>query len=180
VDRRQAKSIILEILRQVAAGKPSMPGLARESIAFVFWFAHLYYANSNPGYLTTWPLVRTSWGVEIRDASTLLAELVEEQWLRAESLQRGPFSVTLYHPTEKEPGTELPPAAVAAIRQAAIEYPLFPQCVSRWPIPLSRSWCATRVGEEMDIYLDLIPKEEYEERRRQMQGLKDALGDVFS
>jgi hypothetical protein len=32
----------------------------------------------------------------------------------------------------------------------------------------------------MDLYLDLVPEEEYEERRRQMEGLKEALGDLFS
>jgi hypothetical protein len=180
VDRRQAKRIILEILRQVTATKPTGSGLARESIAFVFWFAHLYYAKRNPGYLTNWPLIRTSWGVEIRDASALLGELVEEELVRAEPVERGPFFVTVYQPTGKESESELSPAAVEAIRQAATEYPLFSHHVSAWPIPFSRAWCATPVGEEMDVYLDLIPEEEYEERRRQMEGLKEGLRDLFS
>jgi hypothetical protein len=180
VDRRQAKRIIVEIVRQAAATKPTESGLARDSIAFVFWIAHLYPAKSNPGYLTSWPLIRTSRGVEIRDASALLGELVEEEFVRAESVERGPFSVTVYHPAGKESESELPSAAVEAIRQAATEFPLFSHCVSAWPIPFSRAWCTTPVGEEMDVYLDLIPEDEYEERRRQMEGLKEGLRDLFS
>jgi hypothetical protein len=178
IEKRLVQQVILEILTQ--AGTKQVPGLGREFLALTFWLAHLYYAKSHPGYLTTWPLVRTSWGVEIRGASALLRELVEEEFVRVEQRECGPFPVTVYLSTGKKQESELPPAAVEAIRRAASENHVCPTFFPAWPVPLSRAWRATPDGEEMDIYLDLIPEDEYEERRRQLESLKDDLGDLFS
>jgi hypothetical protein len=179
-DKRLAERVILEIVRRSAGSERIGPWLTREALAHVFWFAHLYYAKRQPGYLTNWPLVRTPWGVEIRDASGLLRRLVEEGFVRPEQVERGPFSLTVYSPTGQEPGSELPDAAVQAIQQALDEGPLSPQCWCHGPAVTSRAWRATAVGEEMDIYLDLIPEDQYEERRHQLEGLKDSLGDLFA
>jgi hypothetical protein len=143
-----------------------------------FWFAHLYYAKNNPGYLTGWPLIRTEAGVEIRGASALLTKLVEEGLVQTEQGECGPFPVTLYLPTEKELALDLPAAASDAIRRAVSDPGPLPH-FSGWPAPFSRAWRTTPNGEELDIYLDLIPEELYQERRRQLEGLKDALGELI-
>jgi hypothetical protein len=32
----------------------------------------------------------------------------------------------------------------------------------------------------MDIYLDLIPEDQFQEQRRQLEGLRESLGELFS
>jgi hypothetical protein len=179
-DRRAAEHVILEILTQLVSLEPKVKGLSRWSLSQVFWFAHLHYMKSNPGYLTTWPLIRTSWGVEIGQISGLLRELIEEDFLQAEQVEIGPFPVTIYQTTTKAWESELSAAAVQAIQQAIRDDPYWVHSSAhRFPV-YSRAWRETREGEEMDISLDLIPEDVYEERRQQMEGLKDALGDLFS
>ena len=179
-DKRLAKRVLLEILRQVPDQKPGARGLDRESLTEVFWSAHLYYAKGNPGYLTNWPLVRSRWGVEIKDASALLAELVEEEFVRVEQVEFGPFPVTVFCSTGKEDGAEMSGGAVQAIRQALNEAPRVLPFRSGWPPLYSRTWRNTPEGEEMDIYLDLIPEDLYAERRRELEGLRAALGELRS
>jgi hypothetical protein len=179
-DKRLAERVILEILKQVHDQKGKLRGLDRESLTAIFWSAHLYYAKRNPGYLTNWPLLRSRWGVEIKDASALLAELVEEGLLQVEQVERGPFPVAVYCPTGKEDGAELPGAAVQAIRQAWDEASALLPFRCGWPPLYSRTWRHTPEGEEMDVYLDLIPEELYEEQRRELEGLRAALSEPRS
>jgi hypothetical protein len=178
-DGGPAKRVIVEILRQ-AADKANRPGLERSALTYYFWLAHLYYARGNPSYLTEWPLVRAAGGPEILGASTLLCELAEDGLVRTAHTECGPFPVTLYVATPKGPASELPLAAVEAIQQAVTA----PSIFQGWPwgrsVRCSRAWATARDGGEMDIYLDLIPEEQYEERQRQLDGLKEALGGLFS
>jgi hypothetical protein len=181
-DRRLAGRVILEILRQAPSEGPNATPLTREALALFFWFAHLYYAKSHPGYLTNWPLVRIRWGIEIKGLSALLADLVEEECVGVNQLERGPFSVTVYHATDKdkEGDSELSEEAVGAIQRAVNgDSPTRPFFWG-WPGVCSRAWQNTPEGEEMDIYLDLIPEDQYEERRRQLEGLRESLGELFS
>jgi hypothetical protein len=146
----------------------------------LFWFTHLYDAKSHPGYLTNWPLIRVRWGVEIKDASALLAELVAEEVVEVNQVERGPFPVTVYHATDKDGASGLPEEAAGAIRQAFnSDLPTWPFSWG-WPGVSSRAWRSTAEGEEMDIYLDLIPEDQYEEQRRQLEGLRESLGELFS
>jgi hypothetical protein len=179
-DKHLAKRVILEILRQVLDQKQRARGLDRESLTGAFWFAHLYYAKGNPGYLTNWPLLRDRWGVEIKNASALLAELVEEGLVRVEQVECGPFPVAVYCPTGKEDGAEMPAAAVQAIRQACNDAPPLLPFRCGWPPLYSRTWRNTPEGEEMDIYLDLIPEDLYQERRRELEGLRAAFAEPRS
>jgi hypothetical protein len=179
-DRRLTERVILEILKQLTSGKPTPLPIGRDTLDYVFWLAHLYYAKSHPGYLTTWPLVRTRWGVEIKDAGALLRNLAEEELVRVEQVERGPFLVTVYSATGKDSAVELPAGGVEAIQKAVSLGPVFPPNGCDWPAAVSRAWRATPDGEEMDIYLDLIPEDLYQERRHQLEGLKETLGDLFA
>jgi hypothetical protein len=178
----QAKRVIVEILRQAVVAKATQRGLTRWLLANYFWLAHLYFAKNNPGYLTDWPLVRTStpFGVEIREASALLRELTEEGFVQTEQAESGPFPVTIYLPTNKELASELPPPAVQSIGRAISDLPGLLSPFWGGPLQISRAWTATPEGGELDIYLDLIPEDLYEQRQGQLEGLKDALGDLFS
>jgi hypothetical protein len=179
-DKRLAKRVVLEILRQAPDQKGKPQGLDRESLAAIFWAAHLYCAKGNPGYLTNWPLVRSRWGVEIRDGSALLAELVEEGLVRVEQVECGPFPVAIYCPTGKEDGAEMSGAAVEAIRRALNETASLLPSRCGWPPLYSRTWRNTPEGEEMDIYLDLIPEDLYAERRRELEHLRAAFAEPGS
>ncbi len=182
-DRRLAECVILEILRHAVDPTERRPGVSRRSITYYFWLAHLYYAKSNPGYLTGWPLVRTAAGMEIQCAWALLRELVEDGLVKTEHAESGPFPITLYVPTRKEFVPALSPRAVEAIRQAIHTKDHLCGCWNwswGWPGPIPRAWSAAAEGGEIDIYLDLIPEEEYEQRRHEMKGLKEALEDLFS
>jgi hypothetical protein len=178
----QVQRVLVEILRQAVAAQVTPRGLTRSALTHYFWLAHLYYAKSNPGYLTDWTLVRspTPFGLEIREAAVLLRELAEEGFVQTEQAEYGPFPVTIYIPTNKDFAPELPSPAVQAIGDAIRSFPGLLSPFSTWPFHLSRAWAVTPEGGELDIYLDLIPEDLYEERRGQLEGLKDALGDLFS
>jgi hypothetical protein len=100
--------------------------------------------------------------------------------VRVEQKEQGPFPVVVYFSTGKRADAELPAGAGEAIQQAfksdSLSLPFFPG----WMPLSSRVWRDTPDGEEMDIYLDLIPEGLYEERRRQLEGLREALGELSS
>jgi hypothetical protein len=180
-DNRLAKQVISEIVRRcpwtTEGNEPT--GVGREVINQLFWFAHLYYAKDNPGYLSAWPLIRRPWGVQILDDAVLLRQLVEEQFVRVEEQDYGPFPLAVYFSTGKRGDAELPAGADEAIQQAfknELALPIFP---SRMPA-YSRAWRDTADGEEINIYLDLIPEGVYEEQQHQLEGLRETLGDLFA
>jgi hypothetical protein len=183
----------LELLRRAPwEGAPSgTRGLTREAINYLFWLAHLYYARNNPGYLTTWPIIRKPWGVQLRDDVALLRDLTEQELVRTEQMEIGPFPVILYCRNDKAEESDLPAKAVHAIQLAiqlglgfplgfAVPYFLPLPFYRAWPTFHSRAWRDTPDGEEMDIYLDLIPEELYEEQRHQLESLKQGVEDLFS
>jgi hypothetical protein len=180
-DPTPAKGVVLETLRE--AGSEQNRGLSKDVLTSVFWLAHLYYAKRHRGYLTEWSLIRTPYGAEIKDRGAILQELIRDGLVATESSEVGPFPCTLYGCTGKRFVSDLPAGATEAIRDA-LRFLLAHQ--SPWPsfggwwVAFSRAWRSTAVGAEIDIYLDLIPDEEYEEQRRQLEGLKAGLADIFA
>jgi hypothetical protein len=55
--RIDAQRLVLELIRSAGG---AWDGKAR--LFKAFYFAHLYYARSEPGILTDWPIVRTPRG----------------------------------------------------------------------------------------------------------------------
>jgi hypothetical protein len=86
-ERELAKQIIAEIIRQAGGVLSSKTELLR-----VYWRAHLIYAESQPGYLSFWPLLKTAAGPVIQDADLLLAELVAEGTLRIDETSADGFT----------------------------------------------------------------------------------------
>jgi len=180
-DRREAKRVILEILRQAGSGPEKGRGLSAVGLAHAFWSAHLYHARKNGGYLTDWPLVRTPWGADIQGGAALLRELIQDGLVAAGQEEFGPFPVTTYAHTGKPFAPEAAPEMAEAVRQALGTPPVAhtPACWAWWAV-LSRAWRTTPDGAEMDIYLDLIPDDLYEERRGLLEDMKEGCGDLFA
>ena len=110
-----AKKIIVEIIRHLGG---SITGVNKLDVAF--YLAHLFYAKSEIGYLSDWPIVRLPHGPGVDEGEVLLAELVGTGILNAKSQSIGPYEVAEYSLSGKD-ATEDPlaPEAVTAIKKAA-------------------------------------------------------------
>jgi hypothetical protein len=157
--KARAKQVILQIVRQ-ANGRFQ----GKLKLYKVFYLAHLLYAEKAPGYLTEWPIVRMPHGPGIGDAERLLSELASEGVLNCKS-DRHPTALrpVEYEWTGKElPADGLPPAAIEAIREAiALVSGKNAAELSEWTHEWSRSWNEAKDGEELNIYIDLMPEDEY-------------------
>jgi predicted transcriptional regulator len=174
-DKNRAEQIILEILRQ--AGDK---GLGKTKLYKAFWLAHLFYAKDNPGYLSGWPVVRMPQGPGIDKGDALIRDLVASREITVSLEPRGPFSercCRFVGVTQRPP---LGAPGVEAVRQA-VEYVkgLTAAEISEISHDYSRSWRTTPDGQELDIYTDLIPDEEYAERQCDMNHAKVALESLF-
>jgi len=171
-----AKDIILQILR---AGDGEWTGKKR--LFKAFYFAHLYYANCNPGLLTDWPIARMPEGPGIDKADTLIGGLTRDNCLTVELIHEGPYPEYRYRLTEN--GKAAPPptaAAQEAVKQAA-EF-----CVgkrggdlSRLTHDHSRSWKMGKDGDILNIYIDAIPDEEYEQRAQEIERLEQLAASIL-
>lgn len=170
--KRRAKQVILEIVRQASEDH----GLRGKLKLFkAFYLAHLLYAEDSPGYLTEWPIIRMPNGPGIDNADELFEELLAEGALEIESSRR-PTDLQapeVYHWTGKAaPEEPLPEAALQAIREAmtfvrdksALQ-------LSEWTHELSRSWNFAKDGEQLNIYIDLIPEGEYLTQKKRLDNI---------
>jgi hypothetical protein len=175
--RTKAPDVILEILRN-ADGEWT----GKAKLFKTFYFAHLYYADQKPNLLTDWPIARMPQGPGIDQSHKLFGELVGEGYLTIESVHEGPYPEQRYRLTEKGRDAARPPEdARAAIREAT----LF--CQGRTAAELSqlthersRSWIEGNNGDVLDIYLDLIPDEEYQQRAEEIARLDGLLAKALS
>jgi hypothetical protein len=170
-DKNRATGIIAEIIRQ-AGGE--LTGTTR--LYKAFYFAHLYYAESAPGYLSDWPIVKLPTGPGIGSGSQLLAEMKDAGILATDHVQVGPFQAVRLRLTGKEPaGDPLPADAVDAIRRAVqwVQDKAAGE-LSELTHEFSRSWNLAKDGEELSIYIDLIPEDEYARRDKSLEEMKVA------
>jgi len=168
-ERTEAKRVILEIVQQ-SGGK--FAGTTK--LYKAFYFAHLYYADMAPDYLTNWPIVRMPHGPGIDSGADLLNELVDGGHLRREVVPTGPYEASCYHRGEKPfPGEALSAAAVAAIKKAAeFVAPYGAAELSNLTHEFSRSFLQASDGQRMNYPIDLIPEEEFETRRQTLEALR--------
>jgi hypothetical protein len=179
-DRQKAKLVVLGILQAAPCG------LTSQGITSAFWLAHLYYAKHNPGYLTDWPLLRSPGGADLRDGTDLLRELEEENLVVVGHEDLGPIPLAVYRRTEKQVDA-LPAGAAEAIERAS-RFLQDEQAACRcpggrawaWLVPLSRAWRTTPDGQELDVYLDLIPEDVYHKQGRILKDVQKGLEDLFS
>lgn len=171
----RAKRVIAEIVREAGGMLQN-----RSDLFDAFYHAHLIYAEGQPGYLSTWPMVKLPGGPGIDRIDELLGELVVDGLLRdthfgGHDAESFPFefagdmpSAGMLEPQEAEAIAE----AVKIIQgRSGIR-------VSTNPQALSRAWRDAAIGEELTIYCDSIPESEFQERQRSMEiiaaGLKAA------
>ena len=175
--RTTAKEVILEILR-VGDGEWS----GKVKLHKAFYFAHLYYANEHPGFLTDWPIAKLQHGPGIHEEEPLLRGLVDEGLLEVELVHEGPYPEYRFRLTEKgrQECSEVPNDAHLAIEKAA----LFSKDRTASELSFltherSRSWNAAQMGEILNIYIDTIPDDEYQRRHKQMGALSRSLAGIF-
>jgi hypothetical protein len=176
-DKERAKQIIVEIVRLSGGRLESMTRLFK-----AFYFAHLFYSQRQPGYLSDWPLIHMRRGPGIRDADILLDELRSEGRIDVQLVPEGPYQRREYRTTEKDVAPEpLSLEAIDAIRDSVF----FVKNKSVTELrelthEYSRSWRSTKDGDELDIYLDLQGDEEYCQREALFDKLSPMIDDIFA
>lgn len=171
-DALLAKQVIVEIVR-CAGGRLT----GRLKLYKAFYFAHLIFAERASGYLTNWPIVRMPNGPGIDSGATLIRELSLEGRLKLEATKTGPFRTTTFCVAEESlPGEGLPPLAIDAIREA-VEFVQARNAteLSELTHENSRSWNAAKEGDRLNIYLDNIPNDEFDDRNSELDALESAL-----
>lgn len=139
-----------------------------------FYFAHLYYAKATGRPLTHWPIVRMPNGPGIHDADFLIHLLTESGHIEQERVSVGPYPSDRFRTGHATP-LELDDEQRKAIADA-VEFVTDKTAaqLSDLTHENSRSWQSSRNGDAMDIYLDLLNDDEYEERVRWKQELKES------
>lgn len=157
-EKERAKRIIFEIIRQAGGVLENKTNLYK-----AFWKAHLSYAERNLGYLSGWPIIRMPNGPGIDRFEVLIGEMLAEELISLEQVQRGEFQAFVFR-TAKDatPSAPITDEDVAAIREGVESVRAkSARAVSEESHLLSRSWREGANGEEQDIYLDLMTDDEY-------------------
>jgi hypothetical protein len=168
-ERGKEKRVIAAIIRQAGGNFTGKTRLHK-----AFYIAHLLYAEQEPGYLTTWPIVRMPHGPGIDCGDELIAELELSGVLERKRVPEGPRTTTRYELTDRQPvaGEKLSAAELRAIRQAvAFVRRKTATELSELTHEHSRSWIEARDGQPLDIYIDMIPDEEFQQRERDIDAL---------
>ena len=175
-DKERAKQIIVEIIKQADGSLRNKTNLFK-----AFYHAHLEYAKVNPDYLSTWPIVKMPHGPGIDNSDTLLGELISNGVLKCEQLQAGDFTGFRFALTGEPPaGSPLTARAIEAIRRGVehVDKKTASE-VSEESHDVSRTWRSARIGEELNIYLDLPDDDELNERDRAIRKIAADLGAVW-
>jgi len=175
-ETKRAKRIIVELVRQAGGQFQNKTNLFK-----AFWKAHLAYAANNPGYLSTWPIVRMPNGPGIEDFDYLVSEMLADGWLTLDEAQVGPYRAMVFSLGPACPPPSLPEAAIEAIREGvrAVDGKSA-TAVSDESHRQSRVWREAKDGEELDIYLDLIDDAERARLEENFSALAGAIGTSYA
>lgn len=167
-DRRRAKRVIAEIIKQAAG-----TAIRKTQLHQAFYIAHLLYAEQQRGYLSNWPIIRMPHGPGIDCGDELIAELELSGILELKTVPEGPWTTTRYRLARAErSGEQLSAAETRAIKQAvAFVRKKTAAELSELTHEHSRSWIEARDGQPLDIYIDLIPDDEFARRQREIDAL---------
>lgn len=162
-NRHLAKQVIVEIIRQ-AGGR----FLYATNLYKAFYYAHLFYAKNQADLLTEWPIVRMPFGPGIDAGTELIQELESVGVVQTTKVPVGPHMAQEYRLTNRNlPGDPLSDKAVAAIREAVtFVEDQSARTVSDSVHEFSRSWQKSANGRPLNIYVDLLSEDEYEEGRK--------------
>ena len=161
--RTDAKRVILEIIRQTDGEFAGKTKLFK-----AFYFAHLEYYDKNPGILTDWPMARMPEGPAIHNSRQLFAELKQDGFLLVEPIHDGFYPECRYRLTDKAKALPPLPSEVVSAIQRVVDFVRDKKGaeLSDYTQEHSRSWKLASDGEILDIYVDLIPDDEYEQREK--------------
>lgn len=174
-ERERAKQVILVILYY--AERPC----SLDQIHTAAYWAHRRFADTQPGYLSAWPIMRMLRGPGIDKFDLLLGELVAEGKVETKEIDHGGhkgFRFALRGDVELG---GLSDGAMDAIAYATAQVSgKGAEQVSRESRQISRAWQAAQHGEEINIYLDSLGDDEYEEYMTQGEDIgrqMDAVAD---
>lgn len=171
----RAKRIIVELVRQAGGVFYNKTNLYK-----AFWRAHLAYAETNPGYLSAWPIVKMPEGPGIDRFNRLCGEMLEDGWLDLREQQSGPHTGMVFDLGETPPPCALDKNAVAAIRAGVAVAGKWAATVSDESHRDSRAWNQAAMGKELDVYSDLLSNEELAELDKGLESLAAAAGYALS
>jgi hypothetical protein len=172
--RTTAQQVILELIR-CANGE----WVGKKKLFKAFYIAHLYYAEEQPGLLTDWPIVRMPEGPGIDNSGKLFGELVQQGLLAIDVVHEGPFPDYHYKLTAKASESSLPEDARGAIKEAVdFAAPRSAEELTQITHERSRAWRETKDGDILDIYIDTIPEDEYEQELAKLADLDRVLQEA--
>lgn len=165
-DKDRAKRIILEIVRQ-AGGE-----LGRTKIYKAFWLAHLIYDESEPGFLSDWPIVKMPNGPGIDDGKELLTELERAGLVETVPAQKGGHTEYGCRLVDSTPDLGFQEAETNAIRKAVemVKEPTASR-ISEISHDVSRAWREAKMGDQLNIYADGESDDEYKARKEKLDNL---------
>jgi hypothetical protein len=171
-----AQDVILEILR-TSDGE----WVGKTRLFKAFYFAHLYFAKENPGILTSWPMARMPQGPGINNSDELFEQLESIGLVSLEKVHDGPYTEYRYRLTPKGNSQAAAPEAAKRAIEQSVNF-----CKDKTAAQLSaithersRSWNYGQNGDILDIYIDIIPDDEYQKRQKELARLNSALVGVF-
>ncbi|HEX3657365.1 MAG TPA: hypothetical protein VHV55_16365 [Pirellulales bacterium] len=155
-DKDKAKQVIVEIIRAAGGTFDNKTNLFK-----AFYHAHLHFAEHQRSFLSTWPIVHMPNGPGIDSFDRLLGEMLAAGVLETRQTGCEPYRSFQFAVKNDHCFAELPTGSAEAIAAgvAAVD--------GRTAAEVSqeshrRAWHQTANGEEMNIYLDLIPDAEYD------------------
>ena len=147
-DRERAKDVIVALIAEFREDFGDTHRLCE-----AFLYAHLEFARTQRGYLTTWPMIRTLHGCVIAQINQLIGQLLAEGVLEIEQISYGlkAFQFSL-HPERR--AIDLPDGFRSAILYAVCY--VLGRAVSTVPaVRIADMLRHAKTGEELNIYLAL-------------------------
>ncbi len=172
-----ARQVVLELIKQTGGN-----WVGKTRLFKAFYFAHLFYAGTEAGILTNWPIARMPQGPGIHNSHELLSGLEKDGRLQIELTNEGPYPEYRYRlgpSADMEQG--LPDHAKEAVKKAAEFVSNHTAAeLSQLTHDYSRSWNEGKDGDVLDIYVDLIPDDEYLEEKQKLLELDRQLQEILS
>lgn len=171
-EKDRAKAILLEIIRQ---SNGCFNGSTR--LYKAFYFAHLYYYRENPDVLSSWPVVHMPEGPGIESGAALISELHSEGLIEIGQRMKGPYTEDVYVLKSASVASPLSPEAIEAVKKS-LQFIKGKSAASLSALlhEKSRTWKAGKLGDELNIYLDLMTESEYQEAMDRRNRIEAGLG----
>jgi hypothetical protein len=170
---QEARDIVLMIVR--AAGGVFQ---RKTNLYKAFYFAHLYYYKETGDTLTDYPIVRMPNGPGIDKADKLFSALSEKMEVTQENY--GPYTEFVFTLKTGLNFDEQDERFKAVQRAVDFVKGLQAAEVSAVSHDYSRSWNDGSDGDELDIYIDLLGEEEYNNLRRSQTMARSLVRGVFA